>query len=108
MSLYSPPKQPNQPKSTKRKQKQSLADIQLKLILYRFYAQIGFSLIVVCLCVFQLSSKDKFEVAERAIYWSSLSGTVANWLPSPLEKVEKTIEYSSKRNKDDDEEEDES
>lgn len=71
-----------------------MRDIQIKLILYRFYAQIFFSTLVIGLCIFQLTTKDEFDTAERAIYWSSLSGIVANWLPSPLEKVEKAVEYA--------------
>lgn len=74
--------------------------------MYRFYAQIGFSLIVVSLCVWQLTTKAEFDAAERAIYWSSLSGTVANWLPSPLEKVEKSVECAAKKADEDEDEDD--
>lgn len=100
---YEPLKEVNERQSTKRKNELTQASVQLRLTLYRFYAQIGFSLIVVGLSVWQLASKDNFEAAERAIYWSSLSGTVANWLPSPLEKVD-----SGRRRSDEEEEEEDS
>ncbi len=49
----------------------------------RFLVQAGFSASVLALCIFMLATDRADSDKEQALYWSGLTGTVANWLPSP-------------------------
>lgn len=52
-------------------------------MMLRFLIQAGFSASVLALCIFMLATDRADTDKEQALYWSGLTGTVANWLPSP-------------------------
>lgn len=53
------------------------------IMMLRFLIQAGFSASVLALCIFMLATDRADTDKEQALYWSGLTGTVANWLPSP-------------------------
>lgn len=48
----------------------------------RFIVQVGFSLVLLCLCIGKLTLSSAND-GDRALYWGGISSLVAWWMPAP-------------------------
>ena len=45
-----------------------------------------FSLIIILLCGYKIITDEQVTPELRAVYWSTLTGTAASWIPSPARR----------------------